>query len=80
MKKVFDAFVRLDSSRKRNGENFGLGLAIVKRVIDWHSFKVSFLPREEHKTINSFLSQGDMQLNELGAVVRLTIPVLARHI
>ncbi len=35
-KRIFDAFVRLDSSRSRDTGGYGMGLAIVKRVVEWH--------------------------------------------
>ncbi|WP_395344406.1 ATP-binding protein [Ningiella sp. W23] len=51
--RVFDAFVRLDTSRKRNGSNYGLGLAIVKRVCEWHDFDIQLLKSDEKEELPS---------------------------
>ncbi|AFT94863.1 sensor histidine kinase [Alteromonas macleodii str. 'Balearic Sea AD45'] len=77
LKKVFEAFVRLDSSRKRNGENFGLGLAIVQRVVDWHGFQIGFLSKGDLELELSEVAQ-NCELERLGAVVKLTMPVNAK--
>ncbi len=34
--RIFQAFVRLDSSRSRDTGGYGMGLAIVKRIVAWH--------------------------------------------
>ena len=34
--RIFQAFVRLDSSRNRDTGGYGMGLAIVKRIVQWH--------------------------------------------
>lgn len=39
--RIFQPFVRLDSSRSRDTGGHGLGLAIVKRIVAWHGGKVS---------------------------------------
>ena len=35
-KRIFQAFVRLDSSRSRDTGGYGMGLAIVERIATWH--------------------------------------------
>ena len=39
-RRIFQAFVRLDSSRSRDTGGHGLGLAIVKRIAVWHGGEV----------------------------------------
>ena len=39
--RIFEPFVRLDSSRSRDTGGHGLGLAIVQRVMEWHGGTVS---------------------------------------
>lgn len=39
--RLFEPFVRLDSSRTRDSGGFGLGLAIVRQVAHWHGGKAS---------------------------------------
>ncbi|MCG8549373.1 MAG: ATP-binding protein [Desulfobacterales bacterium] len=39
-RRIFQAFVRLDSSRSRDTGGYGLGLAIVKRIVSWHGGEV----------------------------------------
>lgn len=34
--RIFEPFVRLDSSRNRKSGGYGLGLAIVRRIAEWH--------------------------------------------
>lgn len=40
-KKVFEPFVRLDSSRERSSGGYGLGLSIVHRIVQWHNGQIS---------------------------------------
>lgn len=39
--RIFQAFVRLDSSRSRDTGGYGMGLAIVKRILAWHGGDVT---------------------------------------
>ena len=39
--RIFEPFVRLDTSRSRDTGGYGLGLAIVRRVAAWHGGGVS---------------------------------------
>lgn len=75
LERVFNAFVRLDSSRKRNGANFGLGLAIVKRVANWHEFDVSFLTKAEISEKLPVFQHQQPSIEQLGTVVKVTTPV-----
>lgn len=78
LEKVFDAFVRLDPSRKRNGKNFGLGLAIVKRVADWHGFTVSFVSKNDTKGLSAQLKERSFDIENMGAIVRISMPLSQR--
>jgi len=78
LEKVFDAFVRLDPSRKRTGKNFGLGLAIVKRVIDWHSFNVSFMSKSDAAAQSSHFKEKLMALQNVGALAKISMPLIQR--
>jgi signal transduction histidine kinase len=40
-RRVFNAFIRLESSRSRDSGGYGLGLAIVQRVATWHGGRAS---------------------------------------
>ncbi|WP_300630615.1 ATP-binding protein [Pseudomonas sp.] len=44
--KIFEPFMRLDSSRDRRTGGFGLGLALVQRVSQWHGGQVQVLDSE----------------------------------
>ncbi|CRM32432.1 Sensor protein RstB [Pseudomonas sp. 37 R 15] len=44
--KIFEPFLRLDTSRDRRTGGFGLGLALVKRVSQWHGGQVQVLDSE----------------------------------
>ncbi|CRM34515.1 Sensor protein RstB [Pseudomonas sp. 31 R 17] len=44
--KIFEPFLRLDTSRDRRTGGFGLGLALVKRVSQWHGGQVHVLDSE----------------------------------
>jgi signal transduction histidine kinase len=70
---VFKAFVRLDSSRERNSDNFGLGLAIVQRVMEWHNFEISFLDKAEVTKKASFFTPRLLNTSIIGAAVKVTI-------
>ncbi len=78
LEKVFDAFVRLDPSRKRTGKNFGLGLAIVKRVTDWHSFNVSFMSKSDAAAQSSHFKEKQMALQNVGAMAKISMPLIQR--
>lgn len=77
LEKVFDAFVRLDASRKRNGKNFGLGLAIVKRVADWHDFTVSFMNKSEITTFATQVYKKPLAVEDVGAMAKIIMPLSA---
>ena len=70
---VFQAFVRLDSSRKRNSDNFGLGLAIVQRVVEWHNFEISFLDKIAVTDNSFFFESRLLNPSTMGAVVKLSM-------
>jgi len=38
--RIFQTFVRLDSSRSRDTGGYGMGLAIVQRIVAWHGGEV----------------------------------------
>lgn len=78
LEKVFDAFVRLDPSRKRNGKNFGLGLAIVKRVTDWHSFSVSFMSKSDIAELSSQLNEKHFEIENIGAMAKVSMPLIQK--
>ncbi|MBA1430985.1 ATP-binding protein [Pseudomonas orientalis] len=44
--KIFEPFLRLDTSRDRRTGGFGLGLALVRRVSQWHGGQVQVLDSE----------------------------------
>ena len=71
---VFQAFVRLDSSRKRNSNNFGLGLAIVQRVVEWHNFEISFLDKAAVTDNISFFTPRLLDPDTIGATVKMSMP------
>lgn len=70
---VFNAFVRLDSSRKRNSDNFGLGLAIVQRVVEWHNFEISFLDKAAVARNLSFFTPRLLNVDNIRAMVKVSI-------
>lgn len=78
LEKVFDAFVRLDPSRKRSEKNFGLGLAIVKRVADWHKFSVSFINKSNIAELSNHFTEKHIELENLGAVAKIVMPLTNR--
>lgn len=71
---VFQAFVRLDSSRKRNSNNFGLGLAIVQRVVEWHNFEISFLDKSAVTDNKPFFTPRLLNPGTIGAAVKVSMP------
>lgn len=78
LEKVFEAFVRLDPSRKRNGKNFGLGLAVVKRVIDWHRFSVSFMSKSDIVELSTHFNEKTIEIENVGAMAKLSMPLIQR--
>ncbi|MCP4104407.1 MAG: hypothetical protein GY749_02555 [Desulfobacteraceae bacterium] len=38
--RIFEPFVRLDTSRDRKSGGYGLGLAIARRIMQWHNGSV----------------------------------------
>jgi signal transduction histidine kinase len=77
LEKVFDAFVRLDPSRKRNGKNFGLGLAIVKRVTDWHNFKVVFLNKSDVSEQSALFKEKQIVQADVRAMAKISMPLIS---
>lgn len=76
LERVFNAFVRLDPSRKRDGASYGLGLAIVKRVAVWHKFDVSFLTKSEIIEKLPFFQENKLLIKHPITVVKVTTPVI----
>ena len=78
LEKVFDAFVRLDQSRKRNGKNFGLGLAIVKRVTDWHDFSVALMNKSDIADLPVHFNEKYFRIENVGAMAKISMPLVQR--